>query len=109
MTRLTSKKFIEFVNEQFKKFEINDWEAISVINPRHRTDDIEAGACRLIVTIKYLKAEPDSFMSTNHFLCFYTLGQFEEYIKNGYEMYLKFNNRLYRDMEIDVRRVGKKI
>lgn len=78
MARLTSKKFLEFVNEQFKKIEITDWIAIKVINPRHRSCDIEAGACRLIVTIQYLKAEPNSIMSTTHFYCFYTLGQFEQ-------------------------------
>lgn len=105
MARLTSKKFLEFVNEQFRKYEINDFKAIRVINPRHRSCDIEAGACRLVVTIEYLKST--SILREQNFYCFYTLGQYEDYIKQGYEMYLKFNSRLLSEMEIDVRRVKK--
>ena len=102
MPRLTSKKFIEFVNAQFDKFEMSEWRALKVESARPRPDEIEAGACRLYVEIRNSKYPEDH----THLLCFYTLGQYEKHLKQGYEMYLTMprGSNSISEMNVEVRK-----
>lgn len=100
--RVTSKKFVEWLNKKFEQLEINEYEVTEVYRTRHRVEDYEAGAARLIVTFRHKRE-----YTTGTFLCFYSLSQYESYLLKGYKMILIFNNdrfglNLLKDLEVDV-------
>jgi hypothetical protein len=81
---------VNWVNKEFERFEIYDYEAISAERTYHSQDAIEGGACRMLIFFKH--KEFNGF--NNYFLCFYTLKQLNEHLKSGYEMYLNFDRNL---------------
>lgn len=103
--RITAKKFVAWVNEQFIENGITTHRAVSVHATRFRQDEYEAGAAKLIVSFIYIPAKENDFMRTQYFCCFYSLKSYEKEIKEGYEMYLKVPDRgLYSDMSVEVRK-----
>ena len=105
MSRMTSKTFLHFINSEFKRLEMPEFEAFEVNRTRFRMSEYEAGACKLIVRIRD-KRFKDNELNRTSLLCFYSLKEYEEYLKSGYKMYLKFNDRNYmlNEAEIDVKK-----
>lgn len=104
--RLTAKKLVNWCNEQFKKFEIENYEVTEISRTHFNTDAYEGGAYRLLVKYRDKNMEVGSICSTGYFMCFYRISEYQDYINNGYELYLKNNGRfgLLKDLEIEVRK-----
>jgi hypothetical protein len=105
MARLTSKKFLEFINEQFIKLEMPDWKAVAVENSYASSKEIEAGACRLRIKLENSKY-PKHHLINHQMLCFYTLGQYQAHLRDGYEMYLTlpFRKMSVTDLTVELRK-----
>lgn len=105
--RLTTKKLIAWVNEEFKKKNINDYIATSITPTRYNRDQYEGGACRLMV--RYEPINKSSINDYDFFLCFYRISDYQYALSKGYEIYLKKdrNNRfeLIKDFEIELRKI----
>jgi hypothetical protein len=101
--RITSKKMLKWINEKFEQFEMTSFKAIKITRTHHPSANYEAGANKLIVTVQN-KNDLNNYI---YFNCFYYLKEYEEYIKNGYELYFRFNNKftILSDLEIDVRKI----
>lgn len=84
--RVTKKYLIKWVNEEFKRLEINDWEVFQIDKTRFRSQDYEEGACFLYVRFRF----KENHTSTARFLCFYPLKEYEEHINNGKKLKLTF-------------------
>lgn len=109
--RITYKKLVDWVNLQFEKLEITEYEAISAERTYHRSDYYEAGACKLLIKVKTKNAKEGTFNSEFYFMCFYFLWEYQQALSNGYEMYLTFNEerfRLMKNLEIRLRKAGTK-
>lgn len=110
MKRLTAKVFLEFVNKEFERFEASYIKATKVERTRYTQDQYQSGACKLVVSFEDTRFGKHHLV--NHsFLCFYSLGEYQEYLKNGYEMYMRFMPRShglsFKDLEIEVRKITK--
>ena len=103
--RLTTKKLVKWVNEQFKNFELK-YEVTEISRTHFNTDAYEGGACRLLVKFRNINMEVGSMCSTGYFMCFYKISEYEEYLKNGYELYLRDKSRfgILNNFEIEVRK-----
>ena len=110
MPGLTLNTFLDFINSEFKRLKIEDFEAIEAIRTRYRPDDYEAGACKLIIRIKDKRFKNNELLR-NSFFCYYSINEYRSYLKNGYEMYLKFNDNYFiiRNATIEVRKPVNKI
>jgi len=105
--RLTAKKLVAWCNEQFSKLEIHNYEVIEITRSYFSSDHYENGACRLYVKFRDKRMELGNMCSTGHFLCFYRLSEYQDYINQGYELYLKDNGRFgsLKDFDIEVRKI----
>ncbi len=107
MKNLTYKTFVDFVNQEFKRLEINDFEAYKAERTYHRRGDYEAGACKMLVWFKPTGEDEDKVKIKHYFMCFYFLKEYNEYRKKGYTLYLKFGNnsrfKLIKEVEVEVR------
>jgi hypothetical protein len=102
--RLTSKKFIAWINSEFERFEIKEYKVIKAERTRFRSQDYEGGACKLIVTFQHV----DKPQLQGNFLCFYFLSEYESYIQTGkYKMALNFSGRFHSltDLTVDLVKV----
>ena len=110
MQRLTGKKFLAFINQQFAKFEMSDYEAYAVERSRFTPDQYEGGACFLYVRIrtKSQSATHQRNAMSCDMLCFYPLKEYAKHLANGYEMYLKMDRSgLINNMTIELRKIKK--
>lgn len=100
--RITSKKLVEWCNEQFKKFEINNYIVTNVRATRFRPHDYEGGACRLYITFQSTKDKNH----WDYFLCFYSMKELKRSIDLGYTLYLKDNGRrgILSEFEIELKK-----
>ncbi len=106
--RLTYKKLVDWVNEQFIKFEITEFEAYKAHRTYFRSDDYSGGACKLHVYFR-LKDETKRhpMMMNDYFMCFYFLHEYKAHIDKGYEMYICFKRNgigCLNDIEINLRK-----
>lgn len=104
--RITSKKLVDFVNSEFLRLEITEYECYDVERTRFRPYDYEGGACKLHVK---LRRKDGVYLGVPlYFMCFYFLWEYEQYVKAGYEMFLTNKKRSTMlsilDMEIDLRK-----
>lgn len=102
--RFTNKKLIEWINNKFLDLEINEWEVFEIVNTRFRSHDYEGGACKLIIHFRHKTEE--SILSNSQFLSFYSIGELEDYCKNGYDLCLTFGRRVYtlNNLELDLKK-----
>ncbi len=101
--RVTKRKFIYWINQEFKRFGITEYEIVSVEQTRYRGHEYEAGAAFLSVKFDLVSNRTNS--SCGFFSCFYSLGMYTDHLKMGYEMYLQFKrHRLLSDLVVDLRR-----
>jgi hypothetical protein len=100
--RLTAKKLITWCNNQFKKLEILNYEVTEIVTTKFNDYAYEGGACRLLFIVK---RKDDDFLSCE-FMGFYRISDYQEYIKKGYELYLKDTGKfgLIRDFTIEIRK-----
>lgn len=104
--RLTAKRLIEWVNEEFIRLGSPEIQVYSIERSFHTQDQYEAGACRLYIRFRNTEIPDDSFFATAAFLSFYTIKDLERHLKNGYELYLKRDRLgIYTNMELDVRKI----
>lgn len=100
------KQFVDFVNKEFERLGITDFVATKADRTYHRTDDYESGACKMMVWFEP-KNKPDNFPLKHYFMCDYFLKEYNEYLKNGHEMYLAFrfrsNSWSIKELEVRVR------
>lgn len=101
--RLTYKKLVAWVNEQFDKFEIKDYEAYKAERTYFTSYQYEGGACKLRVFFRHksLKSHPLTD-PTNYFMSFYFLKEYENYLNQGYEMRLVLKGNSLLNLEIDL-------
>jgi hypothetical protein len=104
--RLTANKLLDWVRQEFKKLGLTDYEVTEISRTHYSQDYYEAGASRLIVTFRNKAMDQNSFMSLNHFLCYYRISDYDWYLKNGYELYLKDTERygIIKNFTIEVRK-----
>jgi hypothetical protein len=103
--KLTYKYLILFINEQFKKFGIVDYEVTQIWRTYYRRDEYEAGASKMQIIFKNNTLPTNHFANFGHFMCFYSLRELEQQLKNGYELYLKFDRfHILSNLQLDVRR-----
>ena len=104
--RLTTKKLIKWLNEQFIKFEITQYEVTDISRTYFTSNDYECGACRLIIHFKHKATEHTAIHNNGYFYCFYRIKELENYMKEGYELYLQDKGKfgLLTDLEIEVRK-----
>lgn len=104
--RLTKSKFINWLNCQFEKFGIVEYEVYKIDSTRYRGQDYEAGAAFLNVWFKVKGEIPDN-NNSSFFVCFYRLSQLEQYVKSGYEINLYLDRRLSTldNLEIEVNKI----
>jgi hypothetical protein len=102
--RLTKKKLIKWLNEQFLKFEIKAYNVYKVEQTRFRGQDYEGGACSLQIWFKPTDEEPN-YQNSDYFMSFYRLAELENYAHKGARVHLKFNNKktaTLKNLEIEV-------
>ena len=104
--RLTAKKLVNWVNQEFQKLGIKDYEVTEITKTNYSQDHYEEGASRLIVTFRNKSMDQNSYMGLNHFLCYYRISDYDCYLKNGYELYLKDTERfgILKNFTIEVRK-----
>lgn len=100
--KLTSKKLVNWCNEEFAKLGFDDWEVTHITRTRFTDGQYEAGACKLYVWYRSKKNEN----LTDLFLGFYSIGYMDKAIKNGYKLYLKCDMRQpISDLELDLQKI----
>lgn len=87
--RLTGKKIITFLNSEFERLEINNYEVYEVIRTRFTGDQYEDGAAKLIINFR----EKTNQDYSGHLLCSYSIGELQDYLRMGYRLILKDNGR----------------
>ena len=105
--RITSKKLIAWLNEQFVKLGIKEYEVTNISRTHFSSNDYESGACRLIIDFKHKETEYAAVHNNGYFYCFYRIKELEDYINSGYELFIKDRGRngVLTDFEIDVRKI----
>lgn len=105
--RLTKRKLIKWCNGQFAKLGIKDYEVVEIFTSRFRQHEYESGACRLLIKFKNITVKENSLCRYGTFLSFYRIRDYEDYLKNGYELYLKSKWPFHsiNDFEIEVRKI----
>jgi hypothetical protein len=106
MSKLTTKKLLEWCQDEFKRLGIKEYIPTKIIRTRYRPDDYEAGACYLIIKFKSTTLPDDSLLASSYyFTCFYPLWMLDEYLKKGYELYLKFDQfKFLKNTQIEVKK-----
>ena len=101
--RLTVKKLISWLNEEFIRLEINNYEVYAIDRSRFTSDQYQNGAYFLYVRFRS-KSDPNQ---TEVFHCFYPIKDYQMYTRSGYELYLKFENRnlMINSLSIEVRQL----
>ena len=87
--RLTKKKLIKWINDQFIKFDITGYEAFKIEQTRYRPVDYEAGAAQLNIWVKPIN-EMANLDNTSFFMCFYRISELGMYAKKGAKIGLRF-------------------
>jgi len=101
--RVTSKYLQNWLTNKFEELEI-PWVCYEVCRSYNRPCDIEGGACQLYFRIKH-KTDTHSLLSERVILGFYSMGQHQEYLNSGYELWLKFDRyMILGNCEVDVRK-----
>lgn len=103
--RLTSKKFLDWINEQLLENGITSHKAVEVYRTRYSTWDYEGGASKMNVRLQYIK-DPDGFMSNPWFCCYYSLKEYEQEMKKGCEMVLTLKG-LWTDITVDLKTTNR--
>lgn len=100
--RITEKTFLEVVNKEFERLEINDYKAVEAKRTHFTDDQYEGGAAK--VTVKVESKNDDNVFT--HFHCFYFFKEYQWYVKNGYRLFLRFENKFYTisDLTVDVKK-----
>lgn len=105
MKRITLNSLKDWVNEQFLKLEITEYECTKVTRSHFTSDQYESGACKLYIHFR-LKGEHNPMLNSS-FYCFYSIKELQSHIKDGYEMYLNYKSmRLLsiKNLEIELRK-----
>lgn len=104
--RVTGKYLINFVNESFKKLEINDVECHSVDRTYFTEDQYQNGACFLQIRFR----KKDNHNNFGSFHCFFSMGEIQNHLISGkYELFLDFSKGRYnaislQDIELNIRK-----
>lgn len=104
MKRLVAKAFIAFVNTELERIGLGSYRAIEVNRTHYNSDQYESGAAKLIVNLE-LKEDPSH---KAYFNCWYFLGEYADYINQGYKMQLvsqaNGRSKFYgiQDLEVEV-------
>lgn len=103
--RLTAKRLIEWLNNEFERFEINEWTVTDVYRTRYRNHEYEAGACKLIISFE----SKSNNKNRGTFLCFYSIAELKEHMNMGYKMILSFppQTQSLTDLTIDLKKAGR--
>lgn len=104
--RLTSARMVQWLNQEFKRLEITDWVVTAVERTHFRDQDYEAGACKLRAHFENVKSKS----TKGEFLCFYSLGEYQDHMSKGYEMYIKFHNHRFgilSELTVELRKKEK--
>jgi len=104
--RLTKKLFLEFIQEEFNRLGFDKYTVTQVYRTYYTAGQYESGACSLIIHFGLKEKTGNLYFDTSHFLCFYTLSQYQYLINQGYEMYLKLDRERYSltDATIEIRK-----
>lgn len=105
--RLTHKKLVDWVNEQFIKFEITNYEAYRSETTKFTSDQYSGGACKLRVFFRHKEESKRNSFADGSFMCFFFLHEYQDHMNSGYEMYLRFGRSalgLLTALEIDLRK-----
>lgn len=106
--RITHKKLVDWVNEQFIKFEITNYEVYRSERTHFTGDQYAGGACKLRIFFRHKeKSKRNKFATDGYFMCFFFLHEYQDHINDGYEMYLRFGRNglnLLAALEIDLRK-----
>lgn len=104
--RLTAKRLIEWVNEEFHKLGSSEIQVYEIERTHYTPDQYESGACRLHIRFRNTSIPDGNLFASASFMCFFSIRELEEYIKAGYELFLKSDRLgLYTNFELDVRKV----
>jgi hypothetical protein len=104
--RLTYKKLIIWLNEKFKKLEIKNYVVTEIARTYYTMNDYECGACKLMIYFENKQLDKSHILHKSYFMCFYTIGQLQWFLENGYELCLTDKNRdgIIKNFELDVRK-----
>lgn len=104
--RLTCKKLVAWVNCKFDELEIDNYKVVEIYRTHFTQDQYEGGACYLTVKFENISMPEDDFLKYGYFSCYYPIWLYQEYLNNGYELYLKDTQRhnLLTNFTIEVRK-----
>lgn len=100
--RITYKYLVQFLNEEFKRFEITEFEVVKVERTHHRDCDYEAGATKLLIHFEPKDKSKKHPLINGIFYCFYFVKELQWYVDNGYKLKLDFAYRSSRMMLCDL-------
>jgi len=83
--RVTGKKLIDWINSEFKRLGIKEFEVFKIQSTRYSYDLLAAGAASLNILFRHV--EDQNIWGC--FYSFYSMQQLEMYLKNGYELDIK--------------------
>lgn len=103
--RITYKKLIDWLNQEFARLEINSFEVIEAYRTYYTSGQYENGACKLIIKFQSKEIVKGHRMEGS-FFSFYFIKELQWYVENGYNLHLKFSFRStgmsLNDLELDV-------
>ncbi len=109
--RVTRKYLINWINEKFKELEIFEYEVYDVEPTRFTGHLLEGGAACLF--IRFRRIGDHSIFASGNFYSFYRIYDIQNFLKNGYELWLNPNMGRYgapsplNNWELDVRKINK--
>lgn len=103
------KGLVDWVNGEFERLEITEYEAIKAERTYFTGYQYESGACFMHIYFKRKGYNASTLYANNYFMSFYPLKELKTYVnKGGYEMYLKFKTRsagmFMHELEIELRK-----
>jgi hypothetical protein len=93
-------QFTEFINSEFKRLEINNYEAYRAERTYFNQDQLEAGACRIHVYFKPVGTSLDDLFFKPSFMCFYPLSFYNLILKKGGKLYIK-SSKYIKDFTVE--------
>jgi len=103
--KVTSKKLVEWLNEKFKEYEINEYIVTEVVSTRFSSEQIQGGACRLYIRFNLKDVSKRNVLLNPTFYCYYSMKELQWYINNGYELSLKLKGSYLTNLELDLKKI----
>jgi hypothetical protein len=99
--RITLNYLKDWCNSEFKRLEITEYVVTSVVRAYHNQDQLEGGACSLIIRFKEVNGTAEG-----HFLGFYSIHEIKKHLNAGYKLALKFDRfGILTNTELDVTKI----